>query len=62
MGYIASSIDRRPRGRSSSGTSIYGYIRKETTFFFYADSIYERILIVSFILGIYVVILLWMSP
>ena len=61
MGYIASSIDRRPRGRSLRGTSIYGYISEETIFF-YADSIYERILIVSFTLGIYVVILLWMSP
>ena len=57
MGYIASSIDRRPRGRSPSGTSIYGYIRKETPFSC-ADSIYERILIVSFTLGIHAVILL----
>ena len=34
MGYIASSIDRRPRGRSLRGTSIYGYISEETIFFF----------------------------
>ena len=61
MGYIASSIDRRPPGRSSSGTSIYGYICEEIIFF-YADSIYERILIVSFTLRIHVVILPWMSP
>ena len=33
MAYIASSIDRRPGGRSPSGTSIYGYISEETIFF-----------------------------
>ena len=38
----------------------HGHIREETIF--YADSIYERILIVSFTLGNHVVILFWMSP